>query len=69
MELTPSEFLCADHGTVLTALVRDELEDQVPASFRRDETFRVLVTCPGTPVSGTHRVGFTGTVKIPPVSR
>ncbi|HET8659749.1 MAG TPA: hypothetical protein VFM55_12210 [Micromonosporaceae bacterium] len=58
MELIPAEYRCADDGQDLTALVREELEEWVPASFGRRDTFRVVVTCPGG--EKPHEVGVSG---------
>jgi hypothetical protein len=62
MQTTPDSFRCAEHDQDLTELVHEELEPQIPATFRpkKPKEFRVIVTCPG---AGTeHPVAFTGTV-------
>lgn len=58
VELIPAEYQCADDGQDLTALVREEMEDWVPASFARRDTFRVIVTCPGD--EKPHEVAVSG---------
>ena len=53
MELIPAVYRCGEDDQDLTALVREELEESVPASFTRrgTDSFRVVVTCPGGPTA------------------
>jgi hypothetical protein len=63
MELTPATYRCDEDGHDLTELVRDQLEESVPAMFGRgrSDEFRVIVSCPGrTP---PHQVGCKGQVR------
>ncbi len=63
VELTPTQYQCAEHGTDLTDQVRDEVAEQIPAAFTRQgpRDFRVIVECPGG--AKPHELAFLGQVR------
>lgn len=68
MTLVPSSYACPEHGTVLTPLVEEALEDEGPpvAYFKLRNSsavqpFEVIVTCPGANGTGAHQLTCTGT--------
>jgi len=64
MQTTPDRFRCTEHDQDLTELVHEELELQIPATFRpkKPKEFRVIVTCLGSGATTEHSVACTGTV-------
>jgi hypothetical protein len=73
--LTPSDYQCPEHHVDLTALARQQLEQEdIPvASYRgayyvgvsrrraRERPFTVVVNCPGNDPEKPHDVECTGT--------
>jgi hypothetical protein len=58
IDLAPSSFRCATDDAELTALVREQLAEEVPAAYSRGmRPFQVVVHCPG---SGGHDVTCHG---------
>jgi hypothetical protein len=60
MELTPERYVCGEHGTDLTELVREQVSEQRPVAFGRrgPKPFIVVVPCP----AGGHELAFSGEV-------
>jgi len=60
MELSPERYVCGEHGTDLTELVREQVAERRPVAFgrRRPRQFLVVVECP----AGAHELTFTGEV-------
>jgi hypothetical protein len=74
MILDPAHYECPDHGTDLTRLVEEALDDYAPpvayprklslsTRNRAIQPFQVIVTCPGMAGSQPHRLTCTGTQK------
>ena len=64
MQTTPGSFQCTEDDQDLTELVHEELDLQIPATFRpkKPKEFRVIVTCPGSGTGTEHPVACIGTV-------
>ena len=62
MELEPSVYRCGTHGVDLTELVREQIAERTQVLYERpeDDSFRVIVTCPGN--GSPHQVGCSGRV-------
>ena len=62
MELDPSVYQCNIHALDLTELVREQAVERTRVLYRRaeDDTFRVIVTCPGN--GSPHQLGCSGRI-------
>jgi hypothetical protein len=71
MTLNPAQYKCLEHGTDLTELVEEALEDQgMDVAYGRPllgrkaagpQPFQVIVTCPGAGGTGAHSLTCAGT--------
>jgi hypothetical protein len=62
VELSPTSYRCAEHGTDLTERVSEQLEERVPVAFgpSKARPFVVIVECPGG--EHRHRLQFEGQI-------
>lgn len=62
MELEPSVYRCATHGVDLTELVREQVAERTQVLYEppEDDTFRVIVTCPGN--ASPHQLACSGRI-------